>query len=419
MAAFSLPASLFANCGTVDVTAQFRIAAGPETLSRDGFLTQSLAMVNGGDPLKGSLYLAVSNLPAGVQAAPLPLNQPRSFTNFNCEPGVTFIRIYLGPQNTWAGGAGKSLTVAFLGQSQPLTATYRIFRGTTMPNLAAVAGDYDGDHESELAVFNKTTATWTIKLSNSQMVTSTVFGNPNDRFVVGDFDGDLKDDLATYQPSTFKWTIRYSSDGSVHTQQFGTPNALPVAADYDGDGYTDIAIYDTQWHMFFVLQSTNGQLHSQTLGQAGDIPVPADYDGDGKADFTVYTPVMKTFKILYSKNNQLFSYGAGDFNGYPFAITVSDPKANPATYDPATGAVTIHQIGQPSAIVRFAGPNAMPVVADFSGDQVADYAGYSFTDAGWAIDTQFFNPNLHPVLALKFGTPNADVPVMTVPSVLF
>jgi hypothetical protein len=57
------------------------------------------------------------------------------------------------------------------------------------------------------------------------------------------------------------------------------------------------------------------------------------------------------------------------------------------------------------------------VVADFSGEQVQDWGGYSFSDAGCAMDTQFLNPNLHPVAAFKFRTP--DMPAMTLPSYMF
>src|SRR5690349_7133130 len=77
MATLVAPAS-FANCGTVDVTNHFRIQAGADILSRDGWMTQSVSVLNHGEPLRGSIYLAVSNVPAGVQPSPYPLNAPRS-----------------------------------------------------------------------------------------------------------------------------------------------------------------------------------------------------------------------------------------------------------------------------------------------------------------------------------------------------
>src|SRR5439155_9870246 len=136
----------------------------------------------------------------------------------------------------------RTLQLGFPNATQPFTYSYKIIKSPI--TLAAVAGDFDGDRQADLAVFNKQNAQWTIQTSFNQFVTKFIFGAPNDRFVVGDFDGDLRDDLATYNPVNFNWTIRFSSDGSVHTQPFGTPKALPVPADYDGDGYTDIAIYD-------------------------------------------------------------------------------------------------------------------------------------------------------------------------------
>jgi hypothetical protein len=59
------------------------------------------------------------------------------------------------------------------------------------------------------------------------------------------------------------------------------------------------------------------------------------------------------------------------------------------------------------------------VVADFGGDQVPDFATFSPSTAGWAIDSQMTNMALHPILSLTFGTPNADIPVMAVPSSQF
>ena len=112
--------------------------------------------------------------------------------------------------------------------------------------------------------------------------------------------------------------------------------------------------------------------------------------------------VAPTFKILYSKAKQPFSFGAADFSGY----------------DPATGAVTIHQIAlKGNHAVRQ--PEFHTGRRRFQRHSVPDFATYAFSNAGWGLGSDFFNPNLHPILAFTFGTPNADVPVMTVPSYLF
>ena len=414
-----LPASLFGNCGA-DLSTQFQVQLGRQVMN-NGVIQQTADITNLGATHKGPFFLEVYNLPAGVTESPY------TWTS-SCEPGAQFIRIYLGYDNTWINGTSKTLMLTFYGSSSSsIVYNYRVLDGSVLSNPRVVPGDYDGDRIADIATYNITTGFWTIKQSHNNMVTSKQYGTPNtDHFVVGDFDGDLKEDLAIYRPSGGLWFFTRSSDGVPMGFQFGVPNVdIPVPADYDGDGYTDLAVYNPTTATFTVRQSSNGQTITKLFGWPGDIPVPAQYDPDGKADFAVFHPANFTFYILQSQTNQLFTLAAPGFqNGKPFAADFNgDGLADMAAYNPNTGKVTIVYMALGNQAMGTLTQNmagkAMPVAADFSGDFQADMATYTMSTAHWALDSQMNNPNLHPVLSFAFGTPPSDVPVMTIPSVLW
>jgi len=101
-----------------------------------------------------------------------------------------------------------------------------------------------------------------------------------------DFDGDGKADLAVFTASNGNWSIRNSQTNLISNTQFGQSGDKTVAADFDDDGKTDLAVYRPAQGIWYLLRSTAGFVALQ-WGVAEDKPVPADYDGDGKADIAV------------------------------------------------------------------------------------------------------------------------------------
>ena len=138
----------------------------------------------------------------------------------------------------------------------------------------------------------------TVTMSDIRNVTATFVLPP---VPLVDFDGDSQSDLAVYRPSTGEWWGLLSSNG-YHWQtaylhaSWGLAEDVPVAGDYDGDRQGDLMVYRPSTGERGGLLSSNdydwqvGDLYA-SWGLAGDVPVAGDYDGDKKADLMVYPDV--------------------------------------------------------------------------------------------------------------------------------
>jgi len=154
-------------------------------------------------------------------------------------------------------------------------------------------GDYDGDGRADLAVYRQSDSTWYLMQSTAGFA-AIRFGIPTDIPEAADYDGDGRMDIAVYRGGT--WYINGSTAG-FSAIQFGLVGDRPVPADYDGDGRADAAVYRGGiWH---ILRSSAGYLPAQ-FGLGTDIPVPADYDGDGRTDMAVYRPSTNVWHIMRS-----------------------------------------------------------------------------------------------------------------------
>jgi hypothetical protein len=161
-----------------------------------------------------------------------------------------------------------------------------VFGGTTIryveivcaamsPPHESTLGDYDGDGDTDVAVFRPSNGYWFV-----QGGITTGWGTNGDIPVPGDYDGDGDTDIAVFRPSTGVWFV----NGGAITA-WGTNGDIPVPGDYDGDGDTDIAVFRPSTGVWFV----NGG-PTIAWGTSGDIPVPGDYDGDGDTDVAVFRP---------------------------------------------------------------------------------------------------------------------------------
>jgi hypothetical protein len=96
-----------------------------------------------------------------------------------------------------------------------------------------------------------------------------------DTLVAADYDGDGQTDLAVWRQGT--WYIWQSTTGNYRAEQWGS-SAAPyfdqaVPGDYDGDGQADLAVWRASEQAWYVRSSLNGSLLQQAQGRAGDVPV--------------------------------------------------------------------------------------------------------------------------------------------------
>ena len=112
------------------------------------------------------------------------------------------------------------------------------------------------------------------------------WGLPGDIPLAGDFDGDGRTDLAIFRPSDGTWWIRYSSRDydplRASVFQWGLPGDIPVSGDFDNDGYSLSTYTYYQW------------------GLPGDVPLSIDLDGDGQNELAVFRPSTGEWWVRYS-----------------------------------------------------------------------------------------------------------------------
>jgi len=181
------------------------------------------------------------------------------------------------------------------------------------------AGDYDGDGESDIAVFRG--GSWYIMESATGTVRYDFFGQSGDIPTPNDFDKDGKADLAVARSEggLRYWYRLNSSNGQFNAVQFGLSSDSFFAgrADYDGDGAADISVIRNisgQRH-FYILRSSDNQFQAIQFGLSSDLPKLADYDGDGKTDICVVRAITggRNWYILQTSDGQV----RYDFWGLP------------------------------------------------------------------------------------------------------
>ncbi len=224
--------------------------------------------------------------------------------------------------------------------STPVTTTPVTTTPPATTTHKAVA-DLDGDHKSDIVLYNS--ATHTVEylgsaggLSASKVMSIGAASAAWQVSGVGDFDGDGKADVLWMNSVTHDVQVWESSQGmSAHSVDLGSvlPTwAIQGVGDFDGDGKADILWENSSTHDVQVWESSKGMItHSVDLGTvsaAWAVKGVGDFDGDGKSDILWENSSTHDVQIWESSQGmishsvdigavaaQLSVVGVGDFDG--------------------------------------------------------------------------------------------------------
>ncbi len=278
------------------------------------------------------------------------------------------------------------------------------FTGT----LQVQPSDFDGDRQTDVAVWRPETGVWHILRSNNNSYTGIQFGAASfgDVPVPGNYDGDSKIDIAVFRSGT--WFILNSSNNQVRGVQFGAATDKPMPGDYDGDGKTDIAVFRPSNGYWYILRSSDNQVSAISWGFGTDVPLVGDFDGDGFADITVYRPSNGTWYIRQSSDGNLKTaqFGAsddvpliGDFDG--------DKRADITVFRPSNGIwYSLRSSDNAFKYFQWGGAGDTPVAGDYDHDGKTDYAVFRKAEGNWYAMRSSDNA----FIAQPFGA-NGDMPI--------
>lgn len=205
-----------------------------------------------------------------------------------------------------------------------------------------LVGDFDGNKQDDVALFDLVNGDFDIALSNgTQFIDdgSWISGFSLNSIIqlTGDFDGNGKDDLV-YRDSLGNWSVALSDgasfvDDGTWLSSFAADTNQLFSADFDQDGTSDLlAFYPNTGDIYVALSNgTNFDAPNKWLinfGVNSLFPFVGEFDGNGQADFIAYqnsgifevaTSFGTAFNNLGIRGNRFPTNTAqmavGDFNG--------------------------------------------------------------------------------------------------------
>jgi len=210
------------------------------------------------------------------------------------------------------------------------------------PEDLPVAGDWDGDGRTDLAIFRGgtfirarlTPPTLCIPCQTFTFVQSVdeiAFGEPGDLPMAGDWDGDGKDDIGVFRPGkigTFLLRIPLPAPFcplcpqtifTTKTVAFGSAGQLPVAGDWNSDGKDEVGVFDPVITRFFLTEDFVDPTFIFLFGIGGDRPIAGDWLGRGVDSVGVFEPQLTTMVLApeFTAPPNVFAFGVSE--GLPVA----------------------------------------------------------------------------------------------------
>ncbi|MDP8214315.1 MAG: hypothetical protein RAO92_07065 [Candidatus Euphemobacter frigidus] len=179
--------------------------------------------------------------------------------------------------------------------------------------------DYDGDGDSDIAVYRDSTGLWA-----ARGITRLYFGKTADIPIPADYDGDGTSEVGIYRRITGLWAIR-----GISRFYFGTVNDLPIPADYDGDGRLEHALF-RESNGLWIIRGISRFYY----GRRGDYPVPGDYDNDGSTEPGIFRPA-EAGGLWAIKGISRFYFGGND--DIPVPGKFAGGRSQAGIFRPSTG----------------------------------------------------------------------------------
>ncbi len=170
------------------------------------------------------------------------------------------------------------------------------------------------------------------------------------------------------------------------------PNALlsqplgSVLFDFDGDGLADVARWHPSTKEWKVKRSSDGAYTTQTIGtSSAALIAPGDFDHDGKTDIAIFNAGAWTIIRSSDGATVTASLGAsgdkpvvGDYDG--------DGVSDYAVFTPSTATWTIHNsINNSTTTTQFGAAGDLPVAGNYDGDYRTDIAVYRPSTGYWFV----------------------------------
>ena len=232
-------------------------------------------------------------------------------------------------------------------QFVPVDSYAKHFPGlATTPGSKAIAGDFDGDGRTDIALtgveswrsipiaFSNADGTFHHTNKDVEKGFTSSSAAPGAQVVAGDFDGDGTSDIAVTDPNELKIIpVAFSNgDGTFdvtnkEVRQFpewsARHNAKVMAGDFNGDGTTDLTVTGGDGWSSIPVAFSNGDgsflpINAPMLGSGfpriansqGAQVVAGDFNGNKKADLAVTGVVTwVTIPVAFSNGNGFFWWG--------------------------------------------------------------------------------------------------------------
>jgi len=210
-------------------------------------------------------------------------------------------------------------------------------------DVIPLVGDWNGDKESELGLWQPEGYFTIDKNGDGQPVKIGPFGYSTDVPLAGDWDGDGKDEIGVWRPSDLCFYLDYNGNGAWDAGEgdkkigpFGRGyDDRPVTGDWNGDGVDEIGVWyrdlsADEGYFYLDLKGTGKldlvakDIKFGPFGKVSDVPLAGDWNRDGKDEVGVWEPGSRYFR-LDKDGDGLWDDAKGDLNFGPYGESYDTP----------------------------------------------------------------------------------------------